>query len=235
MLNIAICDDEKNFLRDLKIEIELILLSQKWDASIDLFDSGAKMLQNCRNKKYDLVFLDIDMPEVGGFHIAEKISSDEVLLVFCTNHNELVYHSFAYQPFWFLCKDNYKRNLEEVMLEARRKISLRNQYYKFHIRGAIHCINIADILFFDVYKHKINVHMKDDEILEYRDNLAHVESEFQNFGFVRVNSGCLVNMLWIKHILQSDVILKNKLAIPLSRGRRMEVKQRFHEYMRLKG
>ena len=108
MLNIAICDDEKNFLKDLKIEIELILLSQKWDASIDLFDSGAKMLQNCRNKKYDLVFLDIDMPEVGGFHIAEKISSDEVLLVFCTNHNELVYHSFAYQHSGFCVKITIK-------------------------------------------------------------------------------------------------------------------------------
>lgn len=30
--------------------------------------------------------------------------------------------------------------------------------------------------------------MKEDEILEYRDNLAHVENEFQNFGFVWVNS-----------------------------------------------
>ena len=234
MITIAICDDEEIFLKELKTEIELIFSRRKWNASIALFDSGAKMLQSCRNKKYDLIFLDIDMPEVSGFSIAEEISSSEALLIFCTNHNELVYNSFSYQPFWFLCKDNYKKNLEEVILAARKKLSLRNRFYEFDINGEIYCINIDDILFFDVYKHKINVHMKDEKTLEYRDNLTHVEKEFQDLGFVRANSGCVVNMSWIKHIQQNDIILKNDIIISLSRGRKMDVKERFHEYIRLK-
>lgn len=234
MLKIGICDDNMFFLEQFKAQVKILFKKNNWTGSISSFKSGEEMIELCKNRKYDIVFLDIDMPGMDGFTLAERIPEKDTLLVFCTNHNELVYNSFSYQPFWFLCKENYENNLEEVFCAARKKIALRNRNYEFNINGEIYNASIDDIQFFDVSKHKIYVHFSDGHQIEFRDNLSHVDDLFKEYGFVRINSGCLINMLWIKHICQNDIELKDGTILSLSRGRKKDVKEKFHEYMRLK-
>ena len=230
----GICDDEKIFLQEFKMSLIKICKNHQWKGTISSFSTGAQMMKHYKEQKLDIIFLDIDMPEMDGFTIAEEIPEKDTLLVFCTSHNELVYNSFSYQPFWFLCKDNYLEHLEEVLIAARKKLALKNRYYEFNINGEIHNVNIDEIQYFDVSKHRVYVHLSDGEPLDFRENLSKVEETFENHGFVRVNSGCLVNMLWIKHIYQNDIELKDGKVVSVSRGRKNDVKEKFHEYMRLK-
>lgn len=233
-MKIGICDDENSFLEDIKSKLMQICRNKNWKGTITSFSSGKQLIENYKEHQFDILFLDIDMPEIDGFTLAKSILEKDTLLVFCTSHNELVYNSFSYQPFWFLCKDNYHEHLEEVLLAAQKKIALKNSSYEFNINGEIYNVNINDIQYFDVSKHKIYVHLSDGEQIDFRENLSKVEEQFQEYGFVRANSGCLVNMLWIKHIYQNDIELKDGQIVSMSRGRKSEVKERFHEYMRLK-
>lgn len=234
MIRIGICDDETLFLDDFKKNVAQIFKSHHWKGSIATFTSGAQLIKNNEKNRFDIIFLDIDMPETDGFSIAENIPEKDTLLVFCTSHNELVYNSFSYQPFWFLCKENYNKHLEEVLIASRKKIALRNTNYEFNINGEIHNVDIKEILYIDVSKHRIYIHFKDGQEINFRENLSKIEENFRRYGFVLVNSGCLVNMLWIKHIYQTEVELKDGQIFSLSRGRKNEVKEKFHEYMRVK-
>lgn len=191
------------------------------------------MIKYYKEHKLDIIFLDIDMPEMDGFTIAQEIPEKDTLLIFCTSYNELVYSSFSYHPFWFLCKENYLEHLEEVLIAARKKMALRNRYYEFNINGGIYNVRIDEIQYFDVAKHRVYVHLRKGECLDFRENLFKIEEIFGNYGFVRVNSGCLVNMLWIKHIYQNDIELKDGKVVSMSRGCKKDVKEQFHEYMRL--
>lgn len=174
------------------------------------------------------------MPEKDGFSVARDIPEKGSLLVFCTSHNELVYNSFSYQPFWFLCKENYDKHLDEVLTAARKKIALRNANYELNINGKIYSLDIEQILYIDVLKHRVHIHFKDGREIDFRENLSTIEESFRDYSFVKINSGCLVNMSWIKHIYQTEVELKDGQNFSLSRGRKNEVREKFHEYMRIR-
>ena len=141
-------------------------------------------------------------------HLKEVIPEKDSLLVFCTSHNELVYNSFSYQPFWFLCKENYDKHLDEVLTAARKKIALRNANYELNINGKIYSVDIEQILYIDVLKHRVHIHFKDGREIDFRENLSTIEENFRDYSFVKINSGCLVNMTWIKHIYQSKTLCK---------------------------
>jgi two-component SAPR family response regulator len=69
--------------------------------------SGAGALINYMDSTYfDVIFLDIDMPEITGFDAAKKVKeiSPESKIIFVTSKHDLVYNSFEYQPFYFIRK-----------------------------------------------------------------------------------------------------------------------------------
>ena len=48
------------------------------------------------------------MPELDGFEVAEKLQSSKknALIIFITSHEDKVYQSWKYQPFWFVRKSH---------------------------------------------------------------------------------------------------------------------------------
>ncbi len=70
-----------------------------------------KMVPGCyqdieTDNSYRVVLLDINMEPMDGFQIAEQIakSNSKILIVFVTSHEETVYDSFDYMPFYFTQK-----------------------------------------------------------------------------------------------------------------------------------
>ncbi|CDB65113.1 response regulator of the LytR/AlgR family [Eubacterium sp. CAG:248] len=86
-MKIAICDDEREFLENVGLAIETYLNEKGLEYNIDLYNSGKAIMELRENiVSYDVVFLDINMPEVSGLEVAEWIRtySDNVNIVFIT-------------------------------------------------------------------------------------------------------------------------------------------------------
>ena len=71
-LCIALCDDDKIALNNELRLIKDVLNEKKIKHSIDIFSSPQKLLQS--DTVYDIIFLDIEMAEMDGISLAEKIS-----------------------------------------------------------------------------------------------------------------------------------------------------------------
>ena len=67
MIHIAICDDEEVFVEKIRSEARTVLETQDEDFEIFCYTDGNKLLADYEAKKFDLVLLDIDMPDVDGF------------------------------------------------------------------------------------------------------------------------------------------------------------------------
>lgn len=83
-MKIAICDDEREFLENVGLAIETYLNEKGLEYNIDLYNSGKVIMELRENiVSYDVVFLDINMPEVSGLEVAEWIRtySDNVNIV----------------------------------------------------------------------------------------------------------------------------------------------------------
>ncbi len=72
-MKIAICDDDKKLRKDLRhlIEVQLDLMAITYE--IEEYESGNSLLEHIGKKEPDILFLDIEMPGMGGMDTAKAL------------------------------------------------------------------------------------------------------------------------------------------------------------------
>ena len=235
MIRIAICDDEPAMLDYLCEHISEEFKRQGAEIQIDKFTSGNDFLRAHRAEPFDVVFLDIDMPEISGFDIAEQISDSKyTLIIFVTTHDELVFSSLKFHPFRFIRKFFLDDELEEVICDINKTLSKRAAEKKFKLQTKLSdvYIDIEKIVYIEIYGHRLYVHMNDNEILECYGILSDYESQLEQFDFVRTHKSYLVNCRYIRSVEKDQVVLDDKTLIPLGRRRINVVNEKFTKYLR---
>ncbi len=235
MIRSAICDDDPTILDYLYAQISKEFKRQGADIHIDKFTSGKDFLNAHKIEPYDVVFLDIDMPEISGFDIAEKISDNKrTLIIFLTTHDELVFSSLKFQPFRFIRKSFFEDELSEVLDALIGVLSKRIAGRKFKLQTKSHdvYVDIDQIVYIEIYGHWLHVHTNDNEVLECYGILSDYESQLEPFDFVRTYKSYLVNCRYIRSVEKDQVVLDDKTTIPLSRRRTNEVNDKFTKYLR---
>lgn len=231
MIRIAVCDDDREFSTRLKLMINKHFTEQAVEFYTTVFNSGTDFLSD--KTEYNAVFLDIDMPNIGGFEIAEKLNSD-VLIVFVTAHDELVYSSLKFRPFRFIRKGHLENELSEVLADLNKEIFKNNADKKFMIQaksGEV-VLNIDDIEYIEIYGHQIRIIIAGGAPLECYGSLSVLEKQLIDFDFVRTHKSYLVNCKYIFSIEKNRIILDNKTEIPLSRQKADIVKSKFKNHLR---
>jgi DNA-binding LytR/AlgR family response regulator len=69
MLKVALCDDEKLILSELKNIIDECKKNNNWQIEVNTYISGKELIKDIG--LYGIVFLDMDMPEIGGIAISD--------------------------------------------------------------------------------------------------------------------------------------------------------------------
>ena len=231
-MRIIICDDDPVFLNEMSGRIRTYFEKQDRDVTVKTVSDGKELLRMLENHPADAVFLDIDMPGINGFETAGAVKKQhpDCILVFCSYHNELVYDSFEYEPFWFLCKSNAEEKTGMVLDKIVLKLIAGRREYTVRTKDRIIRVRYSDLLYAEVENHKVRLHLQDDAV-EFRGRLADTAGELEQHGFVRINSGCVVNLEWISRIQNSDLFLKNGKILAVSRGCKKQVKDAFYNYL----
>ena len=101
-LRVAVCDDDRVYLEQIKEEIKEYIGSMPGiaDMQVSLFTDGRRLYEAGQQQPFDLVFLDIEMPERDGFWLAEQlgISCPETRLIFVSSHESWVFDAHEYMP-----------------------------------------------------------------------------------------------------------------------------------------
>lgn len=93
MINIAICDDETVFAESLSVQIRNEIIQNNETCTEYICSNGTTLIELCQNESIDVAFVDISMPEMNGFDIAEKLKelNKNILLVFVSGNDRLVF------------------------------------------------------------------------------------------------------------------------------------------------
>ena len=234
MLRIAICNDDQALSHSYKNRIKALFESKHVDAIIFDYTRGSKLILDCKEVPFDLIFLDIDMPEMSGFDVAEKINdiNADTVIIFVTNEEQLVYRSLRYSPFRFIRKAYFVAELSEAIISFLDMYLKRNKTQVFNcINGEIVAINIKDIMYIESNKHKVTVYTQKKDIVT-KAKIGELEENLKDFGFIRVHIGYLINMKYIFSIEKTEIIFVNQKSVPMSRHRTEQVKTEFHKYIR---
>lgn len=241
LLNIAICDDEIQEIK--KIEDYLVTFSVQSgvEFNIDKYSDGIKLLSvyNENHFKYDVVFLDVEMPKISGMKLAEKIRQlpdRNVLIIFITSYPEYMQDSFDVQAYQYLIKPLTYTLFEEKMKRLIGYLSeLQTNITVISLKKGEIVLHLEDIICFETIK---SLTTKSDllvttinEELAIKGKIAEMELKLKEQYFISVHRSVLVNMKYIRRFNSNMVELTNGKIVETSRRKLSEIKEAFSKYM----
>ena len=121
-----IVDDEK-LARD---EMRFLLGSEKDVEIVAEASGGREAVALIREKKPDIVFLDIQMPEVNGFQVVHELveTGDIPLIIFATAYDQYAIRAFEVNALDYLLKPIDRERLGEALARARRAMPQREEF-----------------------------------------------------------------------------------------------------------
>lgn len=235
MLKIAVCDDEQDYKKYVVRNIEKIFNERHIYIDIVEFSGGGELLEKINSKTYfDIIFLDIQMPDKPGMEVAKWIRKryKDTTIVFITAFDNYVFEAFDYDAAAYIRKSEFDKKIENVIDRIISKINISSMEISFKNQDGQYLISPKDIMYFESINHSIYIHDKEDHVIKITYSLSQLEKEFCEYSFFRIHSGYLVNLKYVYSIDNTSVILTNKKSLPISRYRIKEAKKVFHKIFR---
>lgn len=238
MIRAAICDDEPTILDYLHEHISKEFKRQGADIHINKFTSGNDFLNAHKAEPFDVVFLDIKMPDIDGFEVAKELRSlsDNTQIIFVTTEDGLVYDSFDYQPFWFIPKTNpeiLKSKLKTVIQRLIDKIAQNRKICLKLPHGEEKYIYSDTILYVYSQSNYLNI-VTETETINIREKINVFFEKLPQQTFVRIHNRYIVNMQQIAAADCTDykIVLKNEEVQYVSRAYKSSFLEHYNLFQR---
>lgn len=244
MIQIAICDDDKQDLVHLKSMICKVMDRFSKHYNIQEYESGEALLKTPLT--FHLIFLDIMMDGENGIEIGKQIyrKNRNVKVVYQTSYGQYCIdamnksHAFAFleKPLQYLeVEEQITEFLEQRNSVEEIRIEFRNVRYKRNGKveeAAILNLAAKDILYFEYIKMQKSVRIvTNKEEYTYKDTMNKLKERVYILGFEICCRGLIVNLERVKKIKGYNVILDTGEMLPLSQRRVAEFKERVNEYI----
>lgn len=239
MLRIAICDDNRAMVDFLHRQVNGILQGEYVSFVLDMYTDGEKLKRVHLRDKYDILFLDICMPNVSGFDIAELIRgiSQKTVIVFVTSNDHLVFESFNYQPFYFIRKSSLANMQLEVEQTLKKLIKLLHRHTVLELHsvqdGKVYVV-ASDILYVESRGHYLHYKMISGKSIVVRGKISEAETELTSLEFLRIHKSYIVNMYNILAIDKgkSELVVVENQKLRIGRLYESDVAQSYKEFIR---
>ncbi len=212
-MDIAICDDEKIFRE------QIISYLLKYNNKFNIFEyyNGYDLLES--EKIFDIIFLDIEMDNINGMIVAEKLRERGVssIIIFLTSHHEYVHDAFKVKAFRFLNKPIDKVKLVESILDAETEI-LNTEKIIISRKGIINKINITDIVYIEAFGDGTYIYDKFKNVCESNVQLKEWYERLKLKNFFKIHKSFIVSMLYVKKILDCRLEIEYyDIPLPIAR------------------
>lgn len=231
MLRLAICDDEKKFC-DLFHKKVLSILGET--VQVQTYTAPQQCLFDMQQGRYDILMLDIDMPEMSGLQMASIMQEMSIepkpILIFVTSQDSLVYESFRYHPFGFIRKSYLEEELERVLREAECEWKKRKKQFTFRCKNEMVTLLYQDILYLESSGNYLEIHgIK--QVYRIRETMSKVEKELAFWGFVRIHKGFLVNQQAVYRLGANEIVLTDRTILPIGKSYREQARELLMRYI----
>lgn len=234
MINVVAVDDDGitleyicKFVKDM-LQMETKIIS---------YTSSTMFFHEMSCIKPHIVLLDIDMPDMNGFELAELLKSvnPNVVVIFISNLENMVFDSFSVGAFYFVRKNCLEKDLKRALESYENRFHASEKRFYFKTTDATHSIVLRDVLYFETFGHEIILHAVNQTQYhlkrEKENRIKQINERLAEDGFIRVHKSYLVNYRYIHLIKHSEVILKNGISIQINPKKVTEVKKEYQKFL----
>lgn len=184
---------------------------------IDKATSGKEGLKLIGESFPDLIFLDIDMPDINGIEVARIIKERnyKTQIVFTTAFNKYAYDAIITEPLDYLIKPFGTENLEPVILKYKQRLNKEEDDRKFEILiqsqktyGKVKLPTVNGVIILhadDVALMKANgnncvLYLSDGNVETVNVSLFRVAKLFGNPNIYRISRSIAINMKYLRRV-----------------------------------
>lgn len=167
----------------------------------------------------DLVFLDIQMPELTGIQIS-KLISGQTKIIFTTAYPQFAIESYNLNAVDYLLKpfefERFYQAVLKVKDEEKPKQLPQNDafiFIKTDGKNNFEKVYIKDICYIEGLKNYVAIHLIDRQIITYN-TLKHIEDYLPQENFIKIHKSYIVSLYHIDKTDSLSVYIK-KECLPI--------------------
>ena len=226
----ALIIDDSNLARQ---ELKHLLKNFNQVQVIGEAENAQSALQLIEEKKPELLFLDIQMPDKDGFELLEELI-DVPEVIFTTAFNQYAMKAFDHNALDYLQKPIKEERLSLALERAEEKIRLREQQDKgsktlgidkqVFVKDGEQCwfVNLADIHLMEIMGSYTRIFFNEQQPMIPR-SLNYMEGRLDAAVFFRANRQQIINL---KYIARIEPWFSGTLKVYLKTGEEVEVSRR---------
>lgn len=189
------------------------------------FTNPVKAFQYLSEKPVDLLFVDIQMPDLSGLELISGLETKPVL-IFTTAHSEYALEGFKSNAIDYLLKPIDYPDFLKAANKAKEWIYAKN-------RNALHVqsnkeflfiksehklirINFSEIIYIQGKSEYVQIHLATGRPIMSLLSLKALEAQLPESMFMRVHKSYIVNLQRIKVIERNEIVYDNGVVIPIS-------------------
>ena len=223
----VIVDDEPLARKSIRL-----LLERDGEVEVAGECSGVDAAALIARTRPDIMFLDVQMPEVDGFELLQQIGADAVpVVVFVTAYDNYAVRAFEMHGLDYLLKPFDDARFAQALERAKDRVRGYAQRFLVRMREKLIVVNAADIDWIEAADYYVTLHAGGKSHL-LRETMSALEKRLDPARFVRVHRSAIVNIDRVREIhplFRGDcaLILSDGTQVKLSRTRREDFERRF--------
>ncbi len=226
VIHVAIVEDEE--IHQQALQAHLLRYAGENEVTFDIrvFDNPILLLENYR-PVYDLIFLDIQMPDLNGMETARKLRAldQNVLLIFVTSLAQYAIEGYEVAAVDYILKPvqyfsfamRLTRAIWRIRAEEGDALTVANAEGSARIK-------LRDLLYVEISGHAMTYHTHEGTV-SGTGTLSALEDKLRGKGFARCNSCYLVNLAYVETVRGYQLLLKDGTELQISQPKKKRFMQ----------
>lgn len=177
---------------------------------------------------HDVFFLDVEMPKVDGFQLADKIRNKlpAAIIVFLTSHSELAPDGYKFRALRYVSKLVLSQKLPEALEAVQKEFSALESGYLVvpHYTDALR-IPYNEILYVQHILRSSQIYTLRQGVIKDNRGLKTIYSVIGDKRFIYIDRSTFVNIDFIRELKGNEIILRTGESLAISRPMLANVKE----------
>jgi DNA-binding LytR/AlgR family response regulator len=226
-MNCLIVDDDE-IARSI---VETFVKSKPFLSLVGSCENAREAGRILKKKNVDLVFLDVELPEMTGFDLMKSLGSNPPMIILITAHKKYAVDAFEFDVVDFLTKPIRFERFEKAIRKAEKILNF------YHMNGStpvkelfiktvnrIIRINKDNILFIKAMGDYVVIHTPTDRHMVHS-TMKGIMNKLSHQEFLRIHHSYIVRLDKVEELNNSNVLIGD-MRFPVSRANRRELVRR---------
>ena len=199
-MKVLFCDDDLEMLKQLENDFKVYFKNQ-------IIELETKCLyQNFTDfQKYDICFLDIDLKNEDGITLAKKLKTynSQLIIIFISQREDLVFQTFSVQPFQFIRKKHYQEDIKEVFNQLNYSLQQTTMSLKInHQKIYLNPLDIISVIMMLLLRLKKDIYTKDS-----LKNFCHNN---EKYFIVQIKKNFAISLYKVEKVKGNKIVYENQ-------------------------